>query len=198
MIENNIIRDNVFGLSLASNGSSPVTVQGNLFDTNTRAGSASGNGIYTDFTVSNVVVDNNQSTGNTEGSVSFFGSVANPQSNVTITNNVMTNDGPISLETINDVTITGNDIANGTAHAIWVAGGVSDVTISNNFLDGNGGAGVKFTENIDATPASNFTITNNSISNNADGSIVINAGRYSGTLNATGNWWGCRWPNRCR
>src|SRR5205823_5616788 len=42
-IVNNIITDNVFGLSLASDGSSQVLVKNNAFDTNTRPGSASGN-----------------------------------------------------------------------------------------------------------------------------------------------------------
>ena len=68
---------------------------------------------------------------------------------------------------------------------------MSNVTISNNFLENNGGAGVKFASvNIDPTPASNVTITNNSIQGNGDGGIVINSGRYSGTLNATSNFWG--------
>jgi parallel beta-helix repeat protein len=126
-IVNNIITNNVFGLSLASDG--PVLVKNNAFDTNTQPGSASGNGIYTDFTVSNVKGEANSFTGDTEGSVSFFGSVANPQSNVQIVDNTMTDDGPISLETINNVTITGNTINNSAAHAIWIAGGVS-ITIN--------------------------------------------------------------------
>src|SRR5678815_3544608 len=178
-------------MCIRDSGSTQVLIKHNAFDTNTRPGSASGNGIYTDFTVSNVKVEANSFTGETEGSVSFFGSAANPQSNVQIVDNTMTDDGPISLETINNVTITGNTINNSTAHAIWIAGGVSNVTISNNFLENNGGAGVKFaSQNIDPTPASNVTITDNVISGNADGGIVINSGRYSGTLDATGNFWG--------
>jgi len=143
VISNNIITDNVFGMSIASDGSTQATISGNLFDTNTRAGSASGNGIYTDFTVSNVKVDGNHFTGNTEGSVSFFGSSANPQSNVTIVNNVMVDDGPISLQQISGVTIDHNEIP--TAEA-WDLdrGWVSSVTITNNLLNDNGGAGIKF------------------------------------------------------
>ena len=213
-IKNNFITDNVFGLSLASDGSSPLRVEHNHFKDNNLAGSASGNGIYTDFTVSNVLVNANKFSEHLSGSVSFYGSAVNPQSNVSITGNTIDHDGPIGLATVTGVTISGNTInRNGfdsldvldpaaSGDAIWIGGGVGtggaaeNIEIQNNLITNNAGAGIKFTKNsssVDANPSANFKVFGNSFSGNADGAIFINTSegsRYTGILNASGNWWG--------
>ena len=205
-ILNNYITDNVFGLSLASDGASQILVQNNFFENNTRPGGASGNGIYTDFTVSNVRISANKFTGNPEGSVTFLGSVGNPQSNLEISDNFIVNplntrnNGPIGIGNITGVTIRRNTISE-AGDAIWIGGGVDGATIENNLIQNNDGAGVKFarpsSSGIAAT-SRNILIRGNSFSANVDGGILVDARegtRYTdagngNVLNASGNWWG--------
>src|SRR5207245_14968 len=69
-ILNNIIQDNIAGLSLANNSAASQTViQHNLFQNNNRAGPVSGTAIYTDQfnaggPLTNVLIDANNFTGN--------------------------------------------------------------------------------------------------------------------------------------
>ncbi|HMJ66250.1 MAG TPA: right-handed parallel beta-helix repeat-containing protein, partial [Candidatus Binatia bacterium] len=195
-IINNYITANVFGLSLASDGASQILVQHNFFDSNTRAGSASGNGIYTDFTVSKVLVDANRFQGQPEGSVTFLGTATSTISDIDIRNNTISGDGPISIGNIANVTVTRNSISGNSGHAIWVGGGATTVSITENLVQNNAGAGLKFARPGSsgiAAGSSGFTVTGNAFSGNADGAIVIDTSegsRYTGTLNASGNWWG--------
>jgi filamentous hemagglutinin family protein len=195
-IINNYITANVFGMSLASDGSSQILVQNNFFDNNTLPGSASGNGIYTDFTVSRVTVNANKFTGNPEGSVTFLGTSSSTISQIDITDNVISGDGPIGIGNISVVNILRNSISGNSGHAIWVGGGATTVSIRENLVQNNAGAGLKFAKPSSsgiAAVSSGFTVSGNSFSGNADGAIVIDTSegsRYTGTLNASGNWWG--------
>jgi mucin-19 len=193
VIINNYITDNVFGLSLASGNGAVIRVENNLFENNTRPGSASGNGLYTDFAVFNVWVSGNRFVGHPEGSVTFLG----PSSSIQISGNTIVGDGPISLGNVSGVSfITRNSISGNSGHAIWIGGGVTGLSITENRLHDNGGAGVKFARPGSsgiAAVSSGFTVRENSFQNNADGAIVIDTtegSRYTGVLNASGNWWG--------
>jgi filamentous hemagglutinin family protein len=195
-IINNYITANVFGLSLASDGSSDILVRNNFFEDNTLPGGASGNGIYTDFTVSRVRVRDNRFEGHPEGSVTFLGTAASTISDIDIIGNLITGDGPISIGNVSGVRITGNSVTANSGHAIWVGGGAANVSIIQNLLHDNGGAGLKFARPGSsgiAAVSSGFTVRENSFQNNADGALVIDTSegsRYSGILNASGNWWG--------
>src|SRR5207237_8824313 len=63
-------------------------------------------------------------------------------------------------------------------------------------IQDNAGAGIKFpkiSSSVDATASSNFKVFGNSFAGNADGAIFINTAegsRYTGTLDASGDWWG--------
>jgi filamentous hemagglutinin family protein len=195
-IINNYITANVFGLSLASDGSSDILVRNNFFEDNMLPGGASGNGIYTDFTVSRVRVRDNRFEGHPEGSVTFLGTAASTISDIDIIGNLITGDGPISIGNISGVRITGNSVSANDGHAIWVGGGAVNVSITQNLLHDNGGAGLKFSRPSSsgiAAVSSGFTVRENSFQNNADGALVIDTtegSRYTGVLNASGNWWG--------
>jgi filamentous hemagglutinin family protein len=195
-IINNYITANVFGLSLASDGSSDILVRNNFFEDNTLAGGASGNGIYTDFTVSRVRVRDNRFEGHPEGSVTFLGTAASTISDIDIIGNRITGDGPISIGNISGVRINGNSVTANDGHAIWVGGGAVNVSITQNLLHDNAGAGLKFARPGSsgiAAVSSGFTVRENSFQNNADGALVIDTAegsRYAGVLNASGNWWG--------
>jgi filamentous hemagglutinin family protein len=195
-IINNYITANVFGLWLASDGLSPVLVRNNFFQDNTWPGSASGNGIYSDATVSQVQINANKFAGHPEGSVTFLGTPQSAIFDVEIADNVMEADGPISIANISDVAIVGNSVSANSGHAIWVGGGATDVVITRNLLHDNGGAGLKFarpsSSGISAA-SSSFLVRENSFQNNADGAIVVDSSegsRYTGVLDASANWWG--------
>jgi len=95
-----------------------------------------------DFALAYVKIDGNKFTGHLNGSISLYGSAANPQHNVEISGNTIDHDGPIGLATIKDVAITGNTITgNGSLNPLlpetrsgleeeWGRGGVQGTLTS--------------------------------------------------------------------
>jgi hypothetical protein len=187
---NNIIQDNVFGLYLNSSGAAQTIVRQNLIRNNNRPGSASGDGIYSDQGLVNVLVDANTVTGQ---NVSAFdlSSLNAAQSNITITNNRLTGGrGMIILRTtastIRNNIITGT---NSSYAAIAIYGGVNGLSITSNTLTGSVGFALTTVNNLGAGNGSqNISLNFNRITGNAGGLSIAG---YAGTLNAENNWWGC-------
>src|SRR5207237_6122212 len=102
-VRNNVIMNNIAGLSLANNSATNATViERNLFSNNNQAGPISGTAIYTDQfnaggPLTNVLIDNNAFTGNNNAAVLLGSTLAGSQSNITISNNPMTSNGNAAL-----------------------------------------------------------------------------------------------------
>ena len=130
-IQNNIVQFNIAGLYLANASTTdPAVIQHNVFSNNNNAGGNSGRGIYSDGGVAgapatpltNVLINGNTFTQNLggAGSTGYEAAIGleaatstSTQSNITITNNVMTGNGKgVLLTNANHVTIAGNTITN--------------------------------------------------------------------------------------
>ncbi|MGN6726332.1 MAG: NPCBM/NEW2 domain-containing protein [Tepidisphaeraceae bacterium] len=207
---NNVIQNNVAGLFLANYSSTnPALIQHNYFANNNNAGGNSGRGIYTSGTISggnltNVTIDtntfvNNYGTDKVEAACSFEASASGAQSNVQITNNVMSGNGKAALFfNTTGVTVTGNTITgcidSGSA-ALRFEGNNHNVTIQHNTVHDNTAPAVAIDAKGTPGDSSSFAINyNNFYRNNTQfgpaASVVYSPSVYSGTLDVRYNWWG--------
>jgi parallel beta-helix repeat protein len=192
-ILNNIIQDNVFGLYMHSSGATQSIIRHNLFQSNNRTGSGSGQGIYTDQGVENVLVDANRFSGHAIADVDFSSTTPGAQSNITFTNNAFESSYMafiilhLSSSAIMSNTISGTTWAE--SGAIRLYGAVDGLDIIGNTLVDNAGQAVRIGGGYGANQ--NMNIQFNRIAGNGGGVTIIGSGGYVGILNAENNWWGC-------
>ncbi|HEX8422290.1 MAG TPA: right-handed parallel beta-helix repeat-containing protein, partial [Pyrinomonadaceae bacterium] len=183
-ILNNIIRDNTFGLYLNSNGATQSVVRFNRFESNNRAGAASGNAIYSDQGAANVLIEQNRFTGHTSAAMVFAGT----QSNITVSANQLVNDNSMVFFNSSAIVITGNTSTGSQGSVIFIGGGVNGMAITCNSISGGASSGIRIS-NTGTGTNSNITANFNNIETTPFG-IRIDTGQYTGTLNAENNYWG--------
>jgi len=188
-ILNNIVQNNIFGIYLNSNGVNPSLVQFNLIQNNNVAsGSSSGNGIYSDQGLSNVVIDRNKLTNNTNAAMLFVGA---SQSRLTISNNSA--DNSIALINTSNSTISGNAIIKPPASGVFIGGNDTNIALTCNTFISSATRGVRINNDAFGSLAanSNITLHNNDFFRNTIAGLEVDTGAHVGTVNATNNWWGC-------
>lgn len=188
-ILNNIIRDNTAGLYLNSNGALQSTVRQNYFISNNRAGSASGNGIYTDQGASNILIEQNRFTGHTNSAVVFAATQLNIQNNITISTNQLVNDNSLAFFNASGVVIMGNTSTNSQGSVIFLGGGNNGMAITCNAISDAPTRSAIRMANLGGPANSNVSANFNNISGVLYG-IDIDFNQHSGPLNAENNYWG--------
>jgi hypothetical protein len=189
-ILDNIIQDNVFGLYLNNNGAAQTVVRHNLIRNNNRSGAASGDGIYSDQGLVNVLIDQNTVTGQNISAVDLS-SLTATQSGITISNNALSGGRGLIILRTTASTISNNAITgtNPTYAAIAIYGGVNGLTITSNTFTGSAGHALTTVNNLGAgNPNQNLVLHFNRITGVAGGLSITD---YVGPLNAENNWWGC-------
>ena len=210
---NNIVQNNATGLHISNDSpTNPLIVRRNLFRNNNVDGPHTGRAVYSDGsitggTLTNVVIDQNAFVRNlgqpsfaVQPAIGLEAGTSSVQSNIQITNNIFDRNGKHLLAfNASGITITGNVFqeANDTTSAgLRFEGGLSNVTIQNNNIYGSGARAIRIDKKASPLDNSNFTITGNNIWRNGtdsgadDAGLYVNAGQYTGTLDATNNWWG--------
>jgi hypothetical protein len=202
---NDIVQNNIAGIGLANNSTSQQTViQRNLINNNNQPGAASGAGIYSDQfvaggTLQNVLIDSNSFTANTgDAGIDFSTTDATkPATNITISNNNFNaNDRGLFALNLTNSLVTGNTLQGATDNAtadIRLGEGDNGLQITGNLLKNGAGRVMRISNfGTGSGPATAITFAENSMSGYAGPSdlVSIDAGAYSGTLNASGNWWG--------
>lgn len=148
-IEDNIIEENTIGIYLNSetSESSPpaeTKVKDNIIQNNDRAGTNTGNGIYSDLGLQNVEIKKNLFTGtNATAGIKIVGGDGESdtsQSNITIKKNDFedASGAGIYFENVVDSLIDDNDLENIARTGIQLNGGNQNVTIEHNDLDSPG------------------------------------------------------------
>jgi len=172
-IENNVLRNNSFGIYLNSNGTNRTVIRHNTFVNNNAGGSASGNGIYSDQGVSNVRIEGNYFTGQQNAAMIFVGNgtAAQAQTNLLIRGNRMIDDAPLIFVNTTNSTITGNLSVRSSGSGIFFGGGVSGVTVSNNVLRDGAFTGINL-----RTDSSNYPVTTANTNNTIRGNVVSGFG----------------------
>ncbi|HVX12146.1 MAG TPA: DUF4214 domain-containing protein [Pirellulales bacterium] len=204
-ILNNIIQDNIIGLGLANASSAaPGLVQHNLIQNNNEAGPGSGAGIYSDQFVAggsltSVKIDSNTFAGNTGDSGIDFSTTdaTKPATDIAISNNVFdANARGLVAFNLTSSTITSNTFSNSTNNAtadIRLFEGDNGVAITNNLMENGAGYALRISNDGTGSPnATNISFNYNSVSGytGASGAFAIDAGAYTGTLDASKDWWG--------
>lgn len=205
-IINNIFQNNIVGLGISNGGASQCLVQHNLFKDNNLPGASSGTGIYTDQyvsgQVSNVLINENTFANNDNAGIGFGSNdTNNPDSFITITNNVINNCGRgIYLLNTQSSLISGNTISNltnpndgGDSVAIGIYGAVDDLTVINNELSVGTKYGIRIATLIPGSPApanSNIEIHQNNITGFFVAGIQVDNAPTAPISPITCNWWG--------
>ena len=148
-IEDNIIEENTIGIYLnteTSESSPPAEtkVKDNIIQNNDRAGTNTGNGIYSDLGLQNVEIKKNLFTGtNATAGIKIVGGDGESdtsQSDITIKKNNFedASGAGIYFENVVDSLIDDNDLENIARTGIQLNGGNQNVTIEHNDLDSPG------------------------------------------------------------
>ena len=193
-VVNNIIQNNIAGLFLANaSGGNAAIIQHNLFRNNTQPGPAGGHGIYADeFTsggaVVNVAINENTFTANTWG-IGISNTGANAYSGLSIDGNTFdANSRGMYFFGIALTTISGNVITNSERYGIGFFDNVNTTLVECNTIKDNDERGV-WVVGASGTD-SGIGINDNNISGNTLAGLEVEAGSYTGILNAVNNWWG--------
>jgi parallel beta-helix repeat protein len=190
-ILNNIVQNNVFGIYLHSSGDQKTVVSQNLFRENNLAGSASGDAIYSDQGMKNVLIDNNLFTGHKSATMVLAGG---SQSRVDFTNNEIISDKAVVLFNTDDVNVSGNRMRQASEAGLFLGGGNSRVLVSQNSLAGSGASAIEIADpgrfKLTGLPNRDVEVKGNSLSGN-DLGIAIQPNSVQGfraNLNSfTGN-----------
>jgi parallel beta-helix repeat protein len=209
----NIIQDNIIGLFLANNSSvDQAVIQQNLFQNNTQSGPSSGTDIYADqYTagsggVQDVLIQRNTFTNSSFVENSWGIGMSNtdathPFNNISVIDNGFSNTGRgMYLFATNNTTVTGNTFTGATHYAIGAFGAVNGVNIQHNTIQNSGAVDAAlFVEDDLGTPGtplpnSNITANQNNFVGDTPNVVISTVGTstdgYTGTLDATNNWWG--------
>jgi fibronectin type 3 domain-containing protein len=209
----NIVQNNVAGVFLSNSSATNATlIQHNTFRSNNNPGVNSGRGIYTNGSINggilqNVTIDGNWFTLNTgdpatttgvEAAIALQTRAPDSQHDIRVTNNVFDNNGKALLAFSSyNLTISGNTITYSRdqwSGALRFEGGDHDITITGNTLYANTGPSIRIdNKGIDGANY-NYTITNNNFFGNgyntSKEAILTYGDQFSGTMNATNNWFG--------
>ncbi|MGV3722810.1 MAG: hypothetical protein ACO1SX_18050 [Actinomycetota bacterium] len=187
---NNVVQDNVVGLYLNGTGH---TVQYNLFRSNNRTGSLSGDAIYSDSGLHGAVIADNSFTGHSAGAIVVVGGVkGGTVSELTIDGNSIVNDGTIAIFNATDVEITNNLICNiRNGHGIHLGGGDVRVLIQANQILASRYRGIRIANSAKfPTVNEDIHIFENDIANNTLGGLSVIPGSYTdagGVLDTVAN-----------
>jgi nitrous oxidase accessory protein NosD len=188
-IANNIVQNNTFGIYINSNGALYSQIKRNVIRNNTQPGAASGNGIYSDQGLSNLIVTENFLTGHDPQNAAGinFGAVT-ADSNIYIARNFLFQDSSIALANTTNVLISENCLIGIAASAIFFGGGSTLTDIEGNVIQDNN-TGINVTTFFAASENTELRVKSNNIEGNING-LVVQLNSYNGMLDATNNYWG--------
>lgn len=180
-IINNIIRDNIAGVYLNSDNTSPNVVAGNRFHANNEAGSGSGNGIESDQGLHNTAIHNNLFSGNSSNAI---GLTDGPFTNSGIQIRHNRADSPVVLYNTSGSSVSKNTFGRDVGSAVFLGGNDQTIVIDSNTMNAPVFAGVRVGDNPTVINTG-ITISNNTIRGAGFYGIHIGASSLTaGTINA--------------
>jgi len=190
-ILNNIIQNNVSGIGVGNDGTIQALIKFNLIKNNNNVGPGSGNGFSAAFAMNNAIIEDNTFDNNQLYLNGFESSGSTGVQTITVSNNEIKNisSSGLFLMGISGATVTGNNIHNNTS-GISVAGSGDNITISGNTINNNAEKGIIVSDDYSVGANTNISVHSNNIENNTLEGLKVNSGAYTGTLDATNNWWG--------
>lgn len=195
-ILNNIITNNIAGISLANTGATQAMIRHNLIQNNNQPGPVSGTGIYSDQfnaggVLSNVLIEENSFDNNQNVAVLIGPTVALGATGITIQRNSFTDSGNAVLLFNTSATSVADNFASGSTGSTLVLGGGNDTTsITGNVIADGLTRGIRVGDFGGGATFGALTIRHNSIVNTPSGAIVNDASGPA-SLVAENNWFGC-------
>jgi nitrous oxidase accessory protein NosD len=159
-IIDNIIRDNIAGIYLQSDGTFPSTVARNRIQANNEAGSGSGNGIESDGGLHNVGIRNNVFSGNFNGALLLADSLPATNSNVQFVKNRA--DSPVLLYNTATSSVSRNTFVKDVGSAVFLGGNDQTISIIENNMFSPVFAGVRLADSP-TTINTGITINKNKV-----------------------------------
>ena len=204
---NNIILDNSVGIGLSNDSTpNPTVIQYNLIETNNATGTLTGTGIFSNQTVAggtleNVQIENNDFTGNKTAGIGLASTNASDLATlITISNNVFSGNAQgMYAYNLTSSSITDNTFENSTGTGqdegdLQLLEGVSSVSVTNNLMENGAWFALEISDaGTGASAATGVTFALNSVSGYNSGGVAVEidaTADYTGTLNASGDWWG--------
>ena len=195
IIRNNVFTNNKVALDSVGQDISGLRASKNLFKENDMTGSSNGiflgNAAGTDIQITdNKFIDTDDGSASVSAAMNIYGTDTVPLENVTIQGNASSNDGTmLSIHNVNGATITSNTSTNqANSAAIRIDFNMNDVTISGNNLQ-NGINGIRFAGEFPTggAPATNVTVSGNTIANMTAAGILFEAGSIGGGIVLSAN-----------
>jgi len=161
---NNVLRENVYGMELDSDGTTQTVIEQNLFTNNNVTGGANGNGIYSDQGAHNILIQNNDFINNFNSGVLFTGVPSTRvNDNLIVRNNKMDQCGiGVLMTRVIDGTISGNQMTNGRV-AIRLAGYTRDISVTDNLMQNHAFRIIQVATVFDTVDNINITFERNVI-----------------------------------
>jgi len=200
-IRNTIVTDNDHGLDLetVATDATPTVVERNRFEANNRPGLQSG--IYGDGPLESVSIRDNLFTGHTNVPINVAAPTAAERHDLEIVGNTFLDERHVIVTATDGAVVSGNTFSDGRSRALSIQGGVHDLTVEGNVIEGGIDAGILFADRHGEGANSTATITGNSISGvrAGDGGTPVNTGAaillaeegavsgYTGTLTVDKN-----------
>jgi parallel beta-helix repeat protein len=183
-ILNNIVKDNVFGIYLHGSGAATTLVRRNLLDGNNRAGSAQGNGIYSDQGALGITVLANSFRNHINAGV-LFATAGTQQESIIIQNNRSLNDNTfVALFNVQNAQVVANQTndtdANDFGSTIFVGGEADGILIQRNVLVNSGFSGIAIRDTLQIfTGASNVNVVGNTVTGAVGSGIDVTADDFA-------------------
>ena len=183
-ILNNIVKDNVFGIYLHGSGAATTLVRRNLLDGNNRAGSAQGNGIYSDQGALGITVLANSFRNHINAGV-LFATAGTQQESIIIQNNRSLNDNTfVALFNVQNAQVVANQTndtdANDFGSTIFVGGEADGILIQRNVLVNPGFSGIAIRDTLQIfTGASNVNVVGNTVTGAVGSGIDVTADDFA-------------------
>jgi parallel beta-helix repeat protein len=166
-IRRNLIQENTFGVYLNSSGAKTSKVVRNCFRDNNKAGSASGNGVYSDQGLRKAEIERNTFSGHANAAVILVGPLG-AQTDVEIGHNELRDDAPIILAKVTASRIEHNLSVDSKGSGIFFGGNVTDVRVKANTIRDCAFTGI----NLRTDPANYATTAPNSADVIEDNHVV--------------------------
>jgi nitrous oxidase accessory protein NosD len=184
-ILNNIVRDNVFGIYLHGDGAATTLVRRNLLDGNNRAGSAQGNGIYSDQGALGITVQANSFRNHINAGI-LFATAGTQQESIIIQNNRSLNDNTfVALFNVQNAQVVANrtnddNDADDFGSTIFVGGEADGILIQRNVLVNPGFSGIAIRDTLQIfTGASNVNVVGNTVTGAEGSGIDVTADDFA-------------------
>src|SRR5207302_10368087 len=119
---------------------------------------------------------------NVNSDVLLVSTLAATQTNVTVSNNVMTANGNgVLLFNLLNSTLTGNTITNSTGSQVAIGGSVNGLQVTLNIIENGSTRGIPIGDFGGGSPNANVTVTQNAIPSTAGAPVESALGCYRGT-----------------